>query len=650
MKYCLLLLLLAFSILAFSQNENVNVYDLNFEQLSKMKIVSVSKTEQAIGEVPTTIRVITSNDIRNNGYFTLEEALADLPGFQFRNILGINSYVFQRGIPNQNNLTLVLIDGVQLNELNSGGFYAGGQYNMSNIERIEVVYGPSSVAWGTNAITGIINIITKKPEKSKGEIHSLVGNFNTVEGDFAGNWMFNDNKAAIRVSGMVKKTDKANLKGAAGDNNWTDLMDNFENDYNLGVKLEAKAFTLGTNFIEKQTSTATMQKSFGTQYRDYGTSWNIRFVNSYLKYDKQLSNKLRLTSTLYNRNSTVLKNTVYYVLDTAQVGYYRPNNLTGLENILNCNLNQAFSLTSGLIAEFEHLANGPTQTYSDSPNVKPPVPTKPSMQNNYLISVFVEPRLRLFSTLFLSGGLRFDQSSIYKQMLTPRVGANYMFGRHGVRVSYSEAFRAPKPWDYTDGKGNPDLLPEKMKSIEAGMTIIVSKSLTLEMIGFENKLINGIIKEQLPEGYRWGNTGEIVTTGAELSAILNLERFDAYINYTFNHSSNEKGEHITEISPHSANAGVTYEISKRLKINLRSNYMGKCENAKVIASTGSKMVDPYLIFNGAVTYSTLKGLTLQLTGKNLFNAEYYHTSNRAPDRYRQPQRTVMLSARYVFEL
>jgi len=63
-----------------------------------------------------------------NGYFTLEEALSFLPGFQFRNIQGINSYVFQRGIPNQNNLTLVLVDGMQINELNSGGFYAGGQY------------------------------------------------------------------------------------------------------------------------------------------------------------------------------------------------------------------------------------------------------------------------------------------------------------------------------------------------------------------------------------------------------------------------------------------------------------------------------------------------------------------------------------------
>ena len=135
--------------------------------------------------MPTTIRIINSEEIKSRGYFTLEEVLSDLPGFQFRNILGVNSYVFQRGIPNQNNLTLILIDGVQINELNSGGFYAGGQFNLANIEKIEVVYGPSSVAWGTNAVSGIINIITKKAKNSLNELHAAAGSFETTEADFA---------------------------------------------------------------------------------------------------------------------------------------------------------------------------------------------------------------------------------------------------------------------------------------------------------------------------------------------------------------------------------------------------------------------------------------------------------------------------------
>ena len=76
-------------------------------------------------------------------------------------MVSINSYVFQRGVPSQNNLIVLLVDGIQINELNSGGFYGGGQYNLSNVERIEVVYGPASALYGTNAISGIVNIITK---------------------------------------------------------------------------------------------------------------------------------------------------------------------------------------------------------------------------------------------------------------------------------------------------------------------------------------------------------------------------------------------------------------------------------------------------------------------------------------------------------
>jgi len=61
-----------------------------------------------------------------------------------------------RGAPSQNNLILLLVDGVQINELNSGGFYSGGQFNLSDIERIEVVYGPASALYGTNAISGVM--------------------------------------------------------------------------------------------------------------------------------------------------------------------------------------------------------------------------------------------------------------------------------------------------------------------------------------------------------------------------------------------------------------------------------------------------------------------------------------------------------------
>ena len=114
----LLIIVLLFPAILIAQETSIDeLLELNIQELLDIEVTSVSKAPQKIGEAPATVRVITAEQIRLHGYMTLEEALSDLPGFQFRNILGLNSYVFQRGAPSQNNLILLLIDGIQINEL-----------------------------------------------------------------------------------------------------------------------------------------------------------------------------------------------------------------------------------------------------------------------------------------------------------------------------------------------------------------------------------------------------------------------------------------------------------------------------------------------------------------------------------------------------
>lgn len=190
-----------------SQEQDLEVLlEFSLEELMNMEVVTASKKPQRLSEVPATVRVITTEQIKERGYFTLEEALSDLPGVQFRNIVGFNSYVFLRGAPSQNNLILLLVDGIQINELNSGGFYGGGQFNLSNVKRIEVVYGPASALYGTNAISGIINIITNDPKDIQGGHASVLsGSFETRNVDFRYGYPENyfgekkQNKKIIRV-------------------------------------------------------------------------------------------------------------------------------------------------------------------------------------------------------------------------------------------------------------------------------------------------------------------------------------------------------------------------------------------------------------------------------------------------------------------
>lgn len=489
-NYLIIFILLSVELI-FSQIENRDIYDLDLEELTKIEITSASKSKENISELSPTIKIITEAEIIEKGYFTLTEVLSELPGFQIRDILGFNSYAFLRGIPNQNNLILLLIDGIQINELNSGGFYCGGQYNLNNVERIEIIYGPNSVAYGTNAISGIINIVTKN-YSNHFNFNSKIGNFNTFSNDFSYSYLNKENDFGFRLSGMYKKTDKADLKGSEGDNNWTDLMDNYEDNYSLDFKAKYKHFTFGTNFIQKKSSMATYIKSVGTNYKDYGTQWNIRFMNSYLKFDHNLLTNLTLNSILYLRLADVLDNTIVYVLDTAQVGYYRPNNLLGFENILKYSLNDKISVTGGVLFENENLAERYSVTYSKSQYINPPTPSKPKLLNNSLVSVFLEPRISLFNSIIISPGFRYDYSSVYKQVLTPNIGIIYNFSRHLIRLNYSEAFRAPKPWDYTDGVGNSSLKPEKIKSIEAGIEVLPWKNFVLRLNAYKNDFYDAI--------------------------------------------------------------------------------------------------------------------------------------------------------------
>lgn len=634
---------------SFAQTDSIDIYDLSLSQLSHLKISSASKTNENISEIPSTIHIITAAEIKENGYFTLEEILSDLPGFQFRNTLGMNSYVFQRGITNQNNLTLLLIDGVQVNELNSGGFYGGGQYNLTNIDHIEVIYGPASVVYGTNAVTGVINVVTKSAMEKRTEVNALTGNFRTSEGNFSYSNLNKKKTLGISVAGMVKRSDKANLKGASGDNNWSDLMENFENDYTFDIKAQFKEFTWGINYIYKQPATVTSTKSTGTIYKDYGTSWNIQFINNYFKYNKTFSEKLSLSSVIYNRNTTVLPNTIFSVTDTGQIGYYRPGNLMGLENILNYKATKIFSLTSGLTFEFDQLSRQASQSFSETPEQNPPRPADPVMLKNYLLSVFIEPRVTLFKNLYLSGGVRFDQSSVYEQVVTPRAGMLYHLRKHVFRVSYNEAFRAPKPWDYTDGTGNSGLLPEKMRSLELGFSFSIKDKINIEVVGYKNLLLQAISKEVTDTlgNYKWVNRGKIDTYGFEVYLRFEFRKIKSSINYTFTQGEDDSENFINEISRHSGNASITYSFTDQIKLNLRANYVGKRENPKLIVSTNSFNVDPYVILNGTLSLLNYKGFTAQITAKNILNTTYYHTSNRAPDRYRQPQFTLMVTVGYA---
>lgn len=164
----------------------------NLKEIGNVTVItSVSKKAENIMEAPANVMIVTQEDIRNRGYVDLEQLFSDLPGFDVSRTYGPTySNIYQRGYRSNNtDRTLFLVDGVEENDLWSNSIFWSRQYPISNVKRVEVVYGPASTMYGANALVGVVNVITKDAEEltSNGPIgikaNTGFGTYGTYFGD-----------------------------------------------------------------------------------------------------------------------------------------------------------------------------------------------------------------------------------------------------------------------------------------------------------------------------------------------------------------------------------------------------------------------------------------------------------------------------------
>ena len=160
-------------LLAINENYQIDANDpqrfrLELEyirlQLRANMTSSVSKKMENIELAPATMQIITAKDIQDRGYIDLLSVFSDLPGFDITTDYGISySILYQRGYraPALTERTMIMIDGIEDNDLWTNAAFITKQYPVSNIKRVEVIYGPASTIYGANAFCGVINVVTK---------------------------------------------------------------------------------------------------------------------------------------------------------------------------------------------------------------------------------------------------------------------------------------------------------------------------------------------------------------------------------------------------------------------------------------------------------------------------------------------------------
>src|SRR6267378_3617453 len=155
-------------------NGQVPLMNLSLEQLGEIEVTAASKEPEQVWRTPAAIYVLTQEDIRRSGATSIPEVLRLVPGVE---IAQINSSVWAVGIrgfgSGFSKSVLVLIDGRSVYT----PLFAGVEWNIQNlllqdIERIEVIRGPGGTIWGSNAVNGVINIITKNAKDTHGGLAS----------------------------------------------------------------------------------------------------------------------------------------------------------------------------------------------------------------------------------------------------------------------------------------------------------------------------------------------------------------------------------------------------------------------------------------------------------------------------------------------
>ena len=180
MRAAALALLLATAIGASNEARSQHyaaLADLSLEQLSDIVVTSASRREQRVAESSSSIYVITSEDIRRSGVRTLPEALRLAPNLQVARADANQYAITARGFGNVlANKLLVMIDGRTVySPLFSGVFWEARDIMLEDIERIEVLDGPQTTLWGTNAVNGVINVITKPASATQGALFAMGG-------------------------------------------------------------------------------------------------------------------------------------------------------------------------------------------------------------------------------------------------------------------------------------------------------------------------------------------------------------------------------------------------------------------------------------------------------------------------------------------
>jgi vitamin B12 transporter len=586
-------------------------------------VVSATKTLNSIADAGgSSVTVINSKEIENTGQQTVEEVIKGTTGIDVvaTGGLGTNTSVFMRGGDSRS--TLVLIDGVPVNDPGSANRTSDlSNLLVDNIERIEIVRGPVSVLYGSNAMAGVINIITKKgsstPEVYAGAEGGSYGTWKISAGARGKNKGLSYSLGITRLKsdGFSIADDKNNRITHAGNTSEKDGYENTSLSANLGYAL-GKHIELETVLRYIDSSVELDDYLFAGYAGDrddadpYGPKKNhtgTKQINgrTALKIDTK-----PLLSTIYynfyNQKRDVFDNenikTNLYQGDLYEVGWQ--GDLSVLDNNI---------FTAGLSYLNEHADN---VTYGMNAST---LNKRAGMSSAFLQDQWTVGGLKLV------GAVRHDDHETFGDHVTWRVAPSFTSGGTTIKSSYGTGFRAPSLFELYSSFGNSNLGPETSSGWDAGVEQRFTDTFKVGTTFFHNDFVNLIEYDWLTSKYQQ-SAGMSRTWGIESFAEwMPSKKVSVMADYTWTHTADPDGNPLARRPEHKAAVAGTWNINSKARLSSSMKWVGERSDSKYSFDKDGNpagKLNSYFLVNLSASYKFTGNLELYGRLDNLFD-EYY---------------------------
>ncbi|MEO8172824.1 MAG: TonB-dependent receptor [Sediminibacterium sp.] len=443
-------------------------------------VVTATKSERKLSNVAVPVNIISQKTIRQSGSLRLNNILQEQPGLYITNSFG-NGVQIQGLSPDY---VLILIDGEPLLGRNAGVLDLN-RIAVSNIKKIEIVKGPSSSLYGSDAMGGVINIITQNATKGDLSASLRYGKFNTLDANISGSVRYK--KFSVVAFGNRNSSDGFSIATT----NIGPAVNPYQR-YTTQVKLQqefSNAVKAGVSFryyYEKQNDL-------------YSTGTDVAFGNPHIK---EYNINPFLTININPRIKTSVRG-YFSQFQSDTKDYLKSNNSLYYDDFFQQRFSRIESQTNINIHPLNDLSIGGGYTWE-----KLNTNRYAGIRTNQIGYVFLQDEHRFSNKLIAIGGLRYDNNAAYASRLSPKLALRYKADQKlSFTASYGAGFKAP---DFRQ------LYLNFTNSLAGGYTVYGANEISLTELQQQKQM--GILTEISPFGYQLKLLNPEYSTGLNVGA------------------------------------------------------------------------------------------------------------------------------------